>query len=399
MGLRATSTASVITAVLVMALSGCSADEPAETSNVAVKVGQSEGALNLVALPGYIENGGSDPRVDWVGPFEERTGCKVSWRTLKNGRDMADFVKKNTRFDGVAAPPEVAGQLIAGGRAAPINADLVDGYTKLEPRLRQLMRKDGTVYGVPFVWGSNQLIYNTGSVQPAPTSWAALYDPDEAKRYSQKLVVHDSPLSIAEAALYLKTKDRKLKITDPYSLTRKQLDAVTRVLTKQRPHVKDYWDQPAESVSALAGGDATMGGVWPYQIDVLTRAGKPLQGAVPSEGVTGWVNAWMIGNRVENPNCMYQWLRWTASTEVQQQVADWNGVAPASPHACTAGGLRPSLCAANHVGEREFINKVIFAHVPAKTCASTGGEAGRRDCTDYAEWTQAWIKATKSVKR
>src|SRR5687768_18229845 len=48
--------------------------------------------------------------------------------------------------------------------------------------------------------------------------------PGQAKKYSGRLIMRDSPLAIAEAALYLRSKERKLKITDPYSLTRKQLD-------------------------------------------------------------------------------------------------------------------------------------------------------------------------------
>ncbi|KAB2341835.1 extracellular solute-binding protein [Actinomadura rudentiformis] len=399
MRLRAKVTTSVVATVLVMGLSACSEDEPAGTTQVAATVGQGEGLLNLVTMKGLVESGASDPRVDWVQPFEERTGCKVVWKEVKTAQEMADFTKnKSRRYDGISAPPEVAGQLIANGQATPVNTGLVDGYKKLEPRLRTLLKKDGKTYGVPYVWSSNLLLYNTGVLQPAPTSWAALYDPNEAKKYSQRLIVRDSPLTIAEAALYLKSKERKLKITDPYSLTRKQLDAATRVLTRQRPHVKLYWEQPADSISALAGGESVLGGVWPYQADVLGRAGKAVQAIAPSEGVTGWMTAWMIGARPEHPNCMYQWLEWTVSPDVQEQVAAWTGLAPANPQACAPDRLKTAFCNANHVGDRNYLNKVIFAHTPAKACGSPGGEEGRRDCTDYAEWTQAWIQATKAIK-
>src|SRR5260221_652035 len=39
-----------------------------------------EGALDIVAWPGYIERGASDKNHDWVTPFEQDTGCKVSGR-------------------------------------------------------------------------------------------------------------------------------------------------------------------------------------------------------------------------------------------------------------------------------------------------------------------------------
>ncbi|MFC5753369.1 ABC transporter substrate-binding protein [Actinomadura rugatobispora] len=401
MGLKAKASASVLAvtamvAALAVACSGGEAEEPVGAVKAASTLGPGEGSLTLVTLPGYMENGGNDPRVDWVTPFEERTGCKVSWKVARDSQEMTGLMQnRSRRYDGVAAPPEVTGPLIAGEHAAPVNPNLVDGYKRLEPRLRNLLKKGDKVYGVPYVWGSNLLMYDSRAVQSAPSTWAALFDPDQAEKHSGRLIMRDSPLVIAEAALYLRSTQRKLKINDPYSLTRKQLDAAAKVLAEQRPHVKTYWEQPADAVSAFAGGEAAVGQVWPYQVDVLTRAGKPVQGVVPSGGVTGWMTSWMVGARAEHPNCMYQWLQWTASPDVQQQVAEWSGVAPANPQACTGDRLRATFCDTYRVGDRDYLEKVIFAHTPSKVCGSGEREGGRRDCTDYAEWTLAWHEATR----
>ncbi|RFS85713.1 extracellular solute-binding protein [Actinomadura spongiicola] len=370
-------------------------EEPVGLAQVASTLGPGEGMLNLLTLPGVVESGRTDPRVDWVTPFQERTGCEVGLKVVKTPEEMAELMRDDDRrYDGVAAPPEVAGRLIAENRVAPVNPDLVDGYKKLEPKLRGLLRRDGKHYGIPYVWGVNLLMYDTRSVQ-APGSWAALFDPDEARRYSGKLVMRDSPLAIAEAALYLKRERRKLKIRDPYSLTPKQLEAAGRVLAAQRPHVGQYWERPADAVSAFAGGRAVLGQGWPYQVDVLNRASRPVQGVIPSEGVTGWMDAWMIGARVQHPNCMYQWLQWTASPDVQQQVAEWTGVAPANPQACSGDRLKPGFCAAYHVGDRDYLDEIIFAHAPSKACGVEPKESDEKDCTDYAEWTRTWIQSTK----
>ncbi|MFI0409638.1 ABC transporter substrate-binding protein [Actinomadura sp. 3N508] len=373
--------------------------EPVGVAQVASTLGPGEGMLNLLTLPGATESGSTDPRVDWVTPFQERTGCKVGLKVAKSPEDMAGLMRDpGRRYDGVAAPPEVAGRLIAENQVAPVNTDLVDGYKKLEPKLRGQLKRDGRYYGIPYVWGVNLLMYDTRAV-PQPGSWAALFDPAQARRNSGKLVMRDSPLAIAEAALYLKDKQRKLKIRDPYSLTPKQLAAAGRVLAAQRPHVERYWERPAEAVSAFAGGRAVLGQAWPYQVDVLNRASRPVQGVIPSEGVTGWMDAWMIGARVQHPNCMYQWLQWTASPDVQQQVAEWTGVAPANPQACSGDRLKPGFCAAYHVGDRDYLDDIAFAHAPSKTCGrsekSEKSESEKDGCTDYAEWTKTWITSTK----
>ncbi|GAA4229003.1 ABC transporter substrate-binding protein [Actinomadura meridiana] len=382
-----------LTAAGLGACGGDDGKEPVGLAQVASTLGPGEGVLNLLTLPGVTETGQVDPRVDWVTPFQERTGCEVGLKVVKTPAEMADLMRDpDRRYDGVAAPPEVAGQLIAENQVVPVNTDLVDGYKKLEPRLRGLLKKDDKQYGVPYTWGVNLLMYDTRAVPP-PDSWAALFDPAQARRYSGKLEMRDSPLAIAEAALYLKGKRRKLKIHDPYSLTRKQLAAAGRVLAEQRPHVGDYWERPADAVSAFAGGRAVLGQAGPYQVDVLNRASRPVQGAVPSEGMTGWMDSWMIGARVQHPNCMYQWLQWTASPDVQQQVAEWTGVAPANPQACSGDRLKPGFCAAYHVGDRDYIDKVMFAHAPTRAC---GGKSDENDCTDYAEWTKTWIESTKT---
>ncbi|MES9541026.1 extracellular solute-binding protein [Actinomadura sp. NPDC000600] len=382
-------------ALAAAVLGGCSGgdDKPVGVAKVMSTLGPGEGALNLLTLPGSVESGATDPRVDWVTPFQERTGCKIGMKVVKTPEEMADLMRDgNRRYDGVAAPPEVAGRLVEENQVVPINPDLVDGYKKLEPKLRKLLERDGKHYGLPYVWGSNLLMYDTRTVPP-PAGWAALFDPAQARRYAGRIVMRDSPLAIAEAALYLKGRQRKLKIRDPYSLTPAQLAAAGRVLAAQRPFVGEYWDRPADAVSAFAGGRAVLGQAWPYHLDVLNRASRPVQGVIPAEGATGWMDAWMIGARAEHPNCMYQWLQWTASPDVQQQVAEWTGVAPANPQACSGDRLKSGFCAAYHVGDRGYLGKIIFAHAPSKAC---GGGSDKKDCTDYAEWTRTWIQATKA---
>lgn len=42
------------------------------------QLGNPEGALDIIAWPGYIERGESDKNYDWVSQFEKDSGCKVN---------------------------------------------------------------------------------------------------------------------------------------------------------------------------------------------------------------------------------------------------------------------------------------------------------------------------------
>jgi putative spermidine/putrescine transport system substrate-binding protein len=85
---------------------------------------------------------------------------------------------------------------------------------------------------------------------------------------------------------------------------------------------------------------------------------------------------------------MYQWLNWMTSPDVQQQVSEWTGVAPANPQACSQYRLNPEFCTTYHVNDRAYLDKVLFARTPVKEC-------GRHVCTDYAQWIQAWSDAQR----
>src|SRR5690242_13771956 len=51
-----------------------------------------ENRLDLVAFPGYAEAGGDDPRVNWVTPYVQQTGCKVHVRTVRSSTELLDAV-------------------------------------------------------------------------------------------------------------------------------------------------------------------------------------------------------------------------------------------------------------------------------------------------------------------
>jgi spermidine/putrescine-binding protein len=375
---------------VALGLAGCTGggkDHHAGEVRPAAAVGQGEGSLALLSWNGYTEGGSNDPRVDWLTPFEKRTKCRVDVKYAATPAQMLDLMSKpNLHYDGVAAMPEIAGELIDSNQVVPVNTGLVAGYKNLEPALRSQLTVKGKHYAVPFTWGANLVMYDTRTVRAQPDGLTAIFDPAQARKYSGRIVVRDTPLTLADAALYLKAHNRKLHIKDPFALTPKQLTAAASVITKQRPMVRDYWLNPADAVSAFANGEAAVGQVWPYQLDVLGRSGRPVAGELPREGATGWMDAWMIGARADHPNCMYQWLDWVNSPDVQAQVAQWAGVAPANPEACTRGRLRPQLCTAYHVGDRSFLGKITFARLPAASC--TGDK-----CADYADWRSAWEDA------
>ena len=64
-------------------------------------LGAMEGQVNILAWPGYAENGSNDPKVNWVGPFEKATGCKANVKYFGTS-DEAGSLMKTGGYDVVA---------------------------------------------------------------------------------------------------------------------------------------------------------------------------------------------------------------------------------------------------------------------------------------------------------
>src|SRR5439155_12664926 len=57
-------------------------------------IGKGEGKLSLIAWPGYVESGQNDPKFDWVTPFEQQTGCKVSVKYADTSPQMVTLMRQ-----------------------------------------------------------------------------------------------------------------------------------------------------------------------------------------------------------------------------------------------------------------------------------------------------------------
>ncbi|MCS6911389.1 MAG: hypothetical protein NZM11_12610, partial [Anaerolineales bacterium] len=69
--------------VLVVLLSACAptGTPTPQAGGPLQSIGPGEGKVSIVAWPGYIERGATDPRFDWVTQFEKDTGCMVEVKT------------------------------------------------------------------------------------------------------------------------------------------------------------------------------------------------------------------------------------------------------------------------------------------------------------------------------
>ncbi|MBO3746688.1 extracellular solute-binding protein [Streptosporangiaceae bacterium NEAU-GS5] len=341
-----------------------------------------EGAVTVLALPGYAEWGGNDKRVNWVVPFENKSGCKVTVRELATD-PVADPVADPAAdpaarlddvlgpYDVVSAPPDLAGLIVAAKGAAVVDTARIPTYDAIPKRLRPRF-PDGETYAVPFLWSTDTVLYEGAK--------GDIYHSDGPVLY------RNSPLTIGAAALTLEG------VRDPFQLTPEQFADAVALVGRDGQH-REFWRDPIEVVQGFATGSARFAQAPPYVMDLLNRAGRKVK-AVAQRPVTGRVDSWVMAADAPHPRCAYAWMAYASTAEVQRQVAAWTGLAPANPGACAKEAAR-RVCDDYGVNDLKGIS---FASLPAKDCGPGSGgkpESGKpEDCVDYAEWVGAWRQIT-----
>lgn len=381
-----------VVAAAALALAGCGTSGGGSASSASAQplkteIGAGEGQLSILGWPGYVEDGSNDPAVDWVHPFEQETQCKVSFKPFGTS-DEAVTLMRTGQYDVVSASGDASLRLIAGNDVQPVNMSLLKNYPDIYQFLKDKAWNtvDGVNYGMPHGWGANLLMYSTDKVSPAPASWSAVFD--DAAKYTGKVTAYDSPIYIADAAVYLMAHNPDLGIKNPYALDKDQLAAAVNLLKEQRKHIGEYWSDVVKEVQAFASGSTVVGTTWQVGANIAAADGTKVATLLPEEGATGWSDTWMISSKTKNQNCAYKWLDYIASPKVNAEVAEYFGESPANAKACELT-KDPSHCQTYHSGDAAYAEKIWYWTTPVAKCLD-----GRSDtkCTDYSEWTKSWTE-------
>lgn len=341
------------------------------------KLGATEKELNIVAWSGFVEPA-------WADRFTAETGCTVNRKVAATSDEMVTLMRTG-EYDLVSASGDASLRLIVDGNVQPLNTELIPNFGDdiVEGMKGQLYDTlNGNVYGIPIGRGANILQYNSEVVTEDPTSWDVVWEKNSP--YAGKIAAYDSPIYIADAAIYLMATQPDLGIENPYALDEKQLAAAVDLLKQQNGMVSEYWN-PTTNVSSFTGGNSVVGTSW----EVLRKAtgDEKFKGVLPKEGSTGWSDAWMLATDAANPNCGYAWMDYTSSAEVNGQIAMNFGMAPANGAFCDTSDEARAHCDYYNATDEEYYKKVWFWTTPIEQCLD-----GRKDvqCTSYQDWTAAW---------
>ena len=283
------------------------------------------GELSFMVWEGYTDT-------LFTKPFETACGVKVNATYMGSSDDLVAKLRAGgaETIDLISPSSDAVTAIIEAGLAQPLDLKRIPSYGDLMQSFRDLKvaRKDSSVFGLPWAFGPNPLIYDSAKVKPAPTSWAELWD----KKYRGKLSLQDDIATLYMVAQVLGMDDP----ADPsklYNLSDEDLAKVKAKMLELKPNVRKYWATAGDMTQLFQSGEIVAGEGWPLMTNQLRTAKFPAGETIPSEGTTAWADHWVLTKGARNLAAAYAWLEYAAQPFTQKLMSDVTAYNVANPAA------------------------------------------------------------------
>jgi spermidine/putrescine transport system substrate-binding protein len=257
---------------------------------------------------------------DTLKNFEKEFDCRVvpdyfdSAETLRARLDGG-----NSGFDVVFPSDEVMRTFVAKGLLDKIDSAKLSNLKNIAPKFRGLDYDPKNEYSVPYMWGTTGLAYNKSKVDPAPDSWAALWDP----KYAGNVTILDDAREAFAAAIWAEGGSPHALSADSITKAAKKLDAAKVKAYDGGPKLRlikgEAWIAQCYSGDALQAADA----------DAKERSGD-IGYVIPKEGGTLWVDNVCIPKGAPHKDLAHKFIDYLLRAEVSAAIS--NAVSYANPN-------------------------------------------------------------------
>jgi putative spermidine/putrescine transport system substrate-binding protein/spermidine/putrescine transport system substrate-binding protein len=309
-----------------------------------------EESLSLLVWEGY-----ADPAT--VHAFEESRHCKVTATYMGTSDELVAKLRGGSasNYDVISPSSDVATSIARTGLAAPLDLSKLPTYSQLSLKLRDLplVKANGQVYGVPFMWGPNPLLYDTTAFAQPPDSWTIFWNP----KYKGKIAVWDDLSTVYMAAQILGYD--KPDPSQLYNLTDEQLAAVKKKLIELKPNVRKMWSSGGELTNLFQNHEVVLAMGWPLNTNDLRKLNFPIGETIPKENTTGWIDHLMITSASSRKELAHAFLEYMIQAQTQKLVTDRTHYTPANPGA--AQFLTPEEMKGLHLDNPEaYMQRIYF---------------------------------------
>lgn len=267
--------------------------------------GNEEKVVNLFTWANYVPD-------EVVKKFEKKTGIKVNYSNFSNNEEMLAKLQavKGGQYDVIVCSDYII-DLMAKQKDVlmqPLNKDNITNYKNVDPLYMDQYYDKGNKYSLPYVLGSEMIIYNAEKVKKEITSYKDLWDPS----FEGSLVLLDDQRSVIGMAL--KTLGYSINETDP-----DKLNQAKEQLKKLKPNVKVFdADTPHNS---LISGDCVAGVMYGSQASAAVKANPKFKIVYPEEGMNVGEDNFVIPVKAPHKKNAETFINFMLDGEISNQAS------------------------------------------------------------------------------
>lgn len=286
-----------------------------------------------------------------AGPFMPRTAAAASgdlqimaWEGFDLNQELADWLKQNgvtLEFSAMGSQDDVTNKFSVPNPPPFDAAEYNQGYSQLYIDVLKITKpldtskipnynkdnlfevfynqptwyRNGNLYGVPYAWGLNSLVYNP-AMMDKPTSYEDLLKPE----LKGKVAIVDDTLATWPIAARLAGLGDKFP-----NVTKDEMKAIYDNLKKYRDQTRTISLTYGDVVSLFVSGEiAALFCGWTGIPVETAKQNLKTEYVIPKEGAGTWCDAWFMPPSVDNPDTAYEFINLAISPEIQAKVAARN---------------------------------------------------------------------------
>ena len=274
-----------------VAKSGFVCPEPESPINVTSK------ELNLFVWTEYIPP-------DMLECFELVSGIKINRDEYSANEEMyAKLSAGGSSYDLVQPTDYIISLMIRQGLLQELDHSKLPLIGNMVPSSMNQPFDPGNKYTVPYLSGTDAIVYNADTVKTVPTSWADLWNPE----YAGRMVFLDDSRSVIGLTLLSLGYDVNTK--NPVELEKAKVK-----LKELVPNIKLFdSDSPK---TALIAGDVDLGMTWTFEALAAQKEKPSIQYVYPKEGAIIWQDNWAMPVSAPHPDAAYAWLSYIMQGDV-----------------------------------------------------------------------------------
>ncbi|MDY0039717.1 MAG: ABC transporter substrate-binding protein [Desulforhabdus sp.] len=256
--------------------------------------------------------------------FEKETGIKVESVAEPTGEAWLVQLEQAAKAGIAPADVNMIAQtpMIRGQKTelwVPLDLAKIPNHKHLLPHFVHRY-PDGRVDGIGAVSWYITLVSNTKVFPEAPTSWAAMWEPDKKDSLGLLALVSNSWLLEITASTFFDGT----KILDTKEGIQKVLDKLATI----KPNVKLWYRDEGQFQQALQSGEIPMGEYYHDVSMLAAKKGQPVRSTFPKEGGVLDAGIWAVPKSSKKIEEAHIFINYMCRPEIQAKLSREVGTSP-----------------------------------------------------------------------